>query len=112
MKKRLLGQTFRNGYRNLLRHPKWRWWVILGSLLYLVSPIDISPDVFPVLGWVDDGLIATLAITEISQMLLERRQLGRKSDAAAAQKTTVNASRNTSENVSEMVIDVPSVTVG
>ncbi|NJP11877.1 MAG: DUF1232 domain-containing protein [Leptolyngbyaceae cyanobacterium RU_5_1] len=39
-----------NWYRNTLRHPKYRWWIILGTLLYLLSPVDISPDMFPILG--------------------------------------------------------------
>jgi len=25
-------------------NPKYRWWVILGTALYFVSPIDIIPD--------------------------------------------------------------------
>lgn len=105
MKNRLLGQAFRNGYHSLVRHPKWRWWVVLGSLLYLVSPIDIFPDVLPLVGWVDDGLIATLAVTEISQLLLEnRRNLARKTGSGVSQKVAVNDA--------EGVIDVPSVTVG
>ncbi len=58
-------------YRKLLRHPKYSWLVILGSILYLVGPIDISPDVFPIIGWLDDGLVATLLVTEVSQVLRE-----------------------------------------
>ncbi|MGB3291455.1 MAG: YkvA family protein [Phormidesmis sp.] len=59
-------------YRKALRHTKYRWVVILGTLLYLVSPLDISPDVFPVLGWLDDGLVVSLLVTEISQLLAEQ----------------------------------------
>jgi len=58
-------------YRSVIRNPKYRWWIIGGSLLYLLSPLDISPDVFPVIGWIDDGVIATLLITEVSQLLLD-----------------------------------------
>jgi uncharacterized membrane protein YkvA (DUF1232 family) len=54
----------------MLNHPRYRWWIVLGSLVYLLSPIDFLPDVFPVLGWIDDGLIATLLVSEISQMVL------------------------------------------
>jgi uncharacterized membrane protein YkvA (DUF1232 family) len=74
MKKRFLGESLMTWYRQLIRNSKYRWIVLLGTLLYLVSPIDISPDVFPVMGWVDDGLVATIAITEITQMLLERKR--------------------------------------
>jgi uncharacterized membrane protein YkvA (DUF1232 family) len=59
-------------YRQTIRHPKYRWWIVLGTLLYLWSPLDFLPDVFPILGWIDDGLIATLLVTEVSQLLLER----------------------------------------
>ena len=59
-------------YRDVIRNPKYRWWVIGGSLLYLVSPLDISPDVFPIIGWIDDGVIATLLVAELSQVLLSR----------------------------------------
>ncbi len=67
-------QSIYNWYRDLLRNPKYRWWVVAGSLLYLVSPIDISPDVFPVIGWLDDGIIISLLIAEVSQIAREKLQ--------------------------------------
>ncbi len=63
-------------YRKALRHTKYRWLVILGTSLYLLSPLDISPDVFPVLGWIDDGLVVGLLVSEMGQMMAE--QLKRK----------------------------------
>ncbi len=57
-------------YRQMLNNPRYRWWIVLGTLVYLLSPIDFLPDVFPVVGWIDDGLIATLLISEVSQILL------------------------------------------
>ena len=41
-------QSVYNWYRETLRNPKYRWWIILGTLAYLVSPIDIAPDFLPV----------------------------------------------------------------
>ena len=35
--------------------------LIIG-LAYLVSPIDIIPDVIPIAGWIDDFLVATAVI--------------------------------------------------
>lgn len=90
MAKRLFGKTFAKWYRNLFRNTKYRWVVLLGTLLYLVSPIDISPDVVPFIGWIDDGLIATIAIAEISQLLTERKQNQRsqaQADFASSAKT-------------------------
>ncbi|MCD6012828.1 MAG: hypothetical protein K0Q79_2690 [Flavipsychrobacter sp.] len=31
--------------------------IIVISLIYIISPIDIAPDFIPVLGWLDDGLV-------------------------------------------------------
>ncbi len=72
--KRLFGAPFANWFRSLLRNPKYRWVVILGSLFYLFSPLDISPDVFPILGWIDDGLLVTLVVTELTQMAMDNRR--------------------------------------
>jgi uncharacterized membrane protein YkvA (DUF1232 family) len=65
---------FQRIYRQLLGHPIARWVVILGSIGYLLSPIDFSPDVIPILGWVDDGVLAALLATGITEVVLERRR--------------------------------------
>ncbi len=61
-------------YNGLLKHPRYRWVVMGASLLYLVSPLDFSPDLIPIVGWIDDGVVATLLATGITQVLLDRRQ--------------------------------------
>ncbi len=66
---------FSRVYNGLLKHPRYRWVVIGASLIYLISPIDISPDLIPVVGWIDDGVVATLLATGITQVLLDRRQV-------------------------------------
>jgi uncharacterized membrane protein YkvA (DUF1232 family) len=48
-----------------LRHPQSPGWLKLGTLgiaLYLLSPIDLIPDVIPVFGVLDDIVIVPLAI--------------------------------------------------
>lgn len=64
-------ESFYNWYKGAIRHPKWRWAIILGTAVYLISPIDISPDVIPIVGWLDDGLLATLLVTELSSIAME-----------------------------------------
>jgi uncharacterized membrane protein YkvA (DUF1232 family) len=59
-------------FRNIIRHPKYGWWVAAAAVVYLVSPFDLSPDMLPIVGWLDDGLLATLVVTEVSQLLVER----------------------------------------
>lgn len=68
----LVSNLMHNWFRSTIRHPKYGWWIIAASLAYLLSPFDISPDMLPIVGWVDDGLLATLVISEVSQMLLDR----------------------------------------
>ena len=63
-------QSLREIYRQGIRHPKYRWLIILGTLFYLVNPIDIAPDALPGVGWIDDGVVATLLVTEVSQLML------------------------------------------
>ena len=48
-----------------LRHPQSPKWLKLGALgivLYLLSPIDLIPDVIPVVGVLDDIVLVPLAI--------------------------------------------------
>ncbi|NJM57879.1 MAG: DUF1232 domain-containing protein [Synechococcales cyanobacterium RU_4_20] len=61
-------------YRAILKHPKYRWIAIAASFFYLVSPVDFITDFMPIIGWIDDGMVATLLVTEISQILLEKRK--------------------------------------
>jgi uncharacterized membrane protein YkvA (DUF1232 family) len=65
-------QSIYNWYRDIIRNPKYRWWIIVGSLAYILSPIDISPDLIPIVGQVDDVLILTLLVSEVSQLLIDR----------------------------------------
>ena len=64
-------QSVYTWYRDLLRNPKYRWWVILGTALYFVSPIDIAPDFLPIVGQLDDVFLLTLLVSEVSQILIE-----------------------------------------
>jgi uncharacterized membrane protein YkvA (DUF1232 family) len=97
MKKFFPTQVIYNWYRNTLRHPKYRWFVILGTLLYILNPADISPDVLPVLGWIDDGMIATLFVAEMSQIALSQLKsrkdwkLANQSASEAAETVDVDA---------------------
>lgn len=89
MKKRFLTQALQNWLRGLIRHPQYRWVVIAGALFYLISPIDISPDMFPVLGWLDDGAIVALLMAEVSQVAIE--QLKARKDKNTASQVTESA---------------------
>jgi uncharacterized membrane protein YkvA (DUF1232 family) len=98
-------QSVYNWYRDTLRNPKYRWWIILGTLAYLVSPIDIAPDFLPVVGQIDDVAIAVLLISEISQMAIDYFK-SRQTQTASASETTTGASEGTASTV-----DVDAVSV-
>ena len=98
--KQSLRRSIVKWFTNLIRNSKYRWFVILGSLIYLVSPLDISPDVFPVIGWIDDGILASIVITELAQLVLEQR----RKKAGVSQEVAPESAANS-------VIDVESFTV-
>src|SRR3954466_15301201 len=64
----LLWSLLRGDARQLwfaLRHPAAPAWLKVGTaliVLYVLSPIDLIPDVLPVIGVVDDLIIVPLAI--------------------------------------------------
>lgn len=60
-------QAFYGWYRGLLHHPVYRWPLIIGTVIYLISPIDISPDIFPIIGWIDDGALVGMMAAGLLQ---------------------------------------------
>ncbi|HHP7245056.1 MAG TPA: YkvA family protein [Elainellaceae cyanobacterium] len=83
MKSSNVVQAFYNWYRGAIRNARYRWIIVLATIAYLVSPFDISPDFIPIIGWIDDGVIATLLVAELSQMFLE--WIGRRNSGDVAQ---------------------------
>jgi uncharacterized membrane protein YkvA (DUF1232 family) len=95
-------QSFYNWYRQTLQHRTYRWLLILGTLAYLISPIDISPDFIPIVGWIDDGVLVTLLVTEVSRMAIaalnsrrsNRYSTGYQSEETPGTTVTVAASED------------------
>ncbi|NJM73045.1 MAG: DUF1232 domain-containing protein [Scytonema sp. RU_4_4] len=98
-------QSLYTWYRNLLRNPKYRWWIILGTLVYFVSPIDIAPDFLPIVGEVDDIMLLTLLVTEVSGLLIEGFKARKGNVDATVTDTTEGSASSTS------TIDVDAVSV-
>ncbi len=88
-----------NWYGSSLRNPKYRWWIILGTLIYLLSPLDISPDLVPFVGQVDDIIILTLMLSEVSQMAIEH----------AKSRSAKNAHETEEESVKTIDVDAVSL---
>ena len=85
-------QSVYSWYRNLLRNPKYRWWVIIATALYFVSPIDIAPDFLPIVGQLDDVFLLTLLVSEVSQMVIEGVKARKNYSETATTDTTNTAS--------------------
>ncbi|WP_017306730.1 YkvA family protein [Spirulina subsalsa] len=93
-----LVESFYVWYRKTLRNTKYRWVLIGGTILYLISPIDISPDFIPIIGWIDDGIIATVLVTELTQLVLENRKRRKEGNMAQEEERA--------KSDSEVVVDV------
>ncbi|ARV60689.1 hypothetical protein BZZ01_20565 [Nostocales cyanobacterium HT-58-2] len=101
-------QSLYTWYRNTLRNPKYRWWVIIGTLLYFLSPIDIAPDFLPIVGELDDVFLLTLLVTEVSGLMIEGFKQRRGNVDAKATNTTEDS---TSSANTANTIDVDAVSV-
>jgi uncharacterized membrane protein YkvA (DUF1232 family) len=92
------------GYRRLLTHPQYGIWVMLASLLYLISPIDLSPDLIPLLGQIDDVALIVLMLSVATQWL-SQRFLAAQSDANGSQNTP-QADEDVRETVDVKAVEV------
>ena len=88
-----------NLYRNAIRNPRYRWWIILGTLVYLLSPLDIFPDLIPIAGQIDDIAILTLLMTEVTQLVFDSVRSGQPNTNSPTEETATQT------------IDVDSVSV-
>lgn len=41
----------------------------IGIVLYLINPFDLMPDLFPVLGWIDDLTLLGLAVPAVLKLI-------------------------------------------
>ena len=57
---------------------------IITAIVYGVSPIDLIPDILPLVGWVDDGVMGVLMGT-ISIWILVRNRRQRLDNAVSSQ---------------------------
>lgn len=87
-------------YRSTLRNPRYRWWLVLGTVVYLISPIDIAPDFIPIAGQIDDVMVLTLLLSEVTQLVL---------DFAKQRKGEIDPNAET--HVAEDTVDVNAVSV-
>jgi uncharacterized membrane protein YkvA (DUF1232 family) len=101
-------QSIYDWYRETIRNPKYRWWVILGTLAYILSPIDILPDVIPIVGQLDDVVLFTLLVSEVSQLLIDRVKTVSSKNASSVDSTAnPNATQAGTADVNATVTNSP-----
>ena len=60
----LIWRRLRRLYQGF-RHPGTPWWakgLLILILLYSISPVDVVPDVVPLLGWLDDATLLLILL--------------------------------------------------
>lgn len=92
-------ESLYNWYRNTIRNPKYRWWIIIGTALYLLSPFDIAPDFLPIVGQIDDVALVTLLVSEVSQLLIDYLKARHEQNVVSAEPQTPDASNTTARTI-------------
>jgi len=64
----------------------------IAAVLYVISPVDFIPDLVPILGWLDDGVLALLLL-KLAQRLLPDDLLAALKAKLDARESTVNAKK-------------------
>ncbi|MFB2892823.1 YkvA family protein [Aerosakkonemataceae cyanobacterium BLCC-F50] len=100
-------QPFYNWYRGTIRNPKYRWWLVLGTLAYLFSPIDIAPDFIPIVGWIDDAAITALLVSEVSQIFIDYVKLRQGQQPSEVADNAAEGNKS----VDDTVVEVKAVSV-
>lgn len=52
----------------------WTWLGPLLALVYILSPLDAIPDFLPLVGWIDDILVAGYLVTTVLGRLAQARR--------------------------------------
>lgn len=67
---KLLYEVLRDATAGKFKIPWLSVAAITAALLYFISPLDIIPDFIPGIGWIDDALVISLAISAVRVDLL------------------------------------------
>ncbi|NQD70684.1 DUF1232 domain-containing protein [Sphingobacterium shayense] len=58
---------------------KWSLSIVVGTILYVISPLDAIPDLVPILGWMDDVTIVGYAIKRLSSEITKYKDYKKSS---------------------------------
>jgi uncharacterized membrane protein YkvA (DUF1232 family) len=82
-------------YRGLLQNPQYRWWAVAATLVYVVSPIDFLPEVFPIVGILDDTVLIGMLVSEMAQIAKTQLQAQNERRRTATGQAPIEVSATT-----------------
>jgi uncharacterized membrane protein YkvA (DUF1232 family) len=56
---------------------------VLAAVVYVISPVDLIPDAFPIVGWLDDMGVMSLAVAFMWKVVGRYREAPQASDRVA-----------------------------
>jgi len=66
---KLLLSMLKDSFAGKFHIDGWAKAIIIGAIIYVISPIDAIPDFIPVVGWVDDIGIVGLAMKKLNDVI-------------------------------------------
>jgi len=75
--RRHLPSMMREVFRGTYKLSTLTFLAIVASAIYILSPIDILPDVIPILGWTDDGIVFYFLLKRLlteTEMYLNKKE--------------------------------------
>jgi uncharacterized membrane protein YkvA (DUF1232 family) len=60
-------------YQRSLRAKGLKWIVIVATIVYIISPIDLLPEFIPGLGLIDDTMLIVILVSELVRMAREKK---------------------------------------
>ena len=81
--------------------------VALLAVVYIISPVDLVPDVIPILGWIDDGVVSILlfklAFKLLPKEMYESLKAQFEKKGGKVDDVSFNKSNSTKAKVDEVV---------
>ncbi|MEH0158726.1 YkvA family protein [Limibacter armeniacum] len=70
---RLLLNMVKDSWDGSFKLDKWAIAIITAAIIYVVAPVDAVPDFAPIVGWLDDIGIVSLAIAQLGKVVDDYR---------------------------------------